>query len=73
MDAEIGCHRRLHYQAKFARLFWLILQGFIGVYNTFYGSAQTFAFDYSVVQSENMLGYCFVGNSFIRRLRIVGS
>ena len=48
-------------------------RGFVGMYNTFNGSAQTFAFDYSVVQSENMLGYCFVGNSFIRRLRIVGS
>ena len=47
-------------------------RGSVGMYNTFDGSAQTLAFDYSVVQSENMLGYCFVGNSFIRMLRIVG-
>ena len=33
-------------------------RGFIGMmYNTFDGSAQTFAFDYSVVQSENVLSY----------------
>ena len=43
------------------------------MYNTFNGGAQTFAFDYSVVQSENVLSYCFVSNRFIRRLKIVGS
>ena len=54
MDAEIKYLCRLHYQAKFARLFWLFCRGSFGMYNTFYGSAQTFAFDYFVMQSENM-------------------
>ena len=48
-------------------------RGSVGMYNTFDGSAQTFAFDYSVAQSKHVFCYCVIGNSFVRRLRIVGS
>ena len=72
MDAEIGYHVGSTIKQNSPDSFGSFCRGSVDMYNTFYGSAQTFVFDYSVVQSENVFCSCFIGNSFIRGLKIVG-
>ena len=50
--------------------FGVFCRSLFGVCYTLDGCAQTFAFDYIIMQSENMFCYSFIGNSFSRGLRI---